>query len=272
MDLLINYEVYVLFYLIILLMYVYFFKPVERPNKRSGTTDDDDNDEDVNLFIDPENMADETALDDYYMPPPVEPQPCTLRRAVSGSDSPPPGTSSQTQTSGTSSQTPAAGPSSQTPTQSPRPSPLHTPTSSPALSLTRAGSGQTIGSGSDVSTSRRTPRQRPKARKQRTDHPTISASSSAHRRSSRGRSSTPNTPFNRGRGRAAQLQDPGPRRSSPRFAPRQPLTAVVEASQPRRSPRQHHPGKTGARTPGLRRTTSNTRSIGAQRELKYPEL
>ena len=238
-------------------MDVYFFKPVERPNKRSG--DDGDVEDDDILHIDPENIADETDLEDYYMPPPVEPQP---------------GTSSQTQSSGTSSQTPAAGPISQTPTPSPRPSPLHTPTptSSPALSLSRAGSGQTIGSGSDVSMSRRTPRQRPKARKQRTDHPTISASSSAHRRSSRGRTSTPITPSNRGRGRAAQLQDPGPRRSSPRFAPRQPLTAVVEASQPRRSPRQHHPGMTGARTPGLRRTTSNTRSIGAQRELKYPEL
>ena len=240
-------------------MYVYFFKPVERPNKRSGD-DDDDEDDDI-LHIDPENIADETELEDYYMPPPVEPQP---------------GTSSQTQSSVTSSQTPAAGPTSETPTPSPRQSPpLHTPTptSSTALSLSRAGSGQSIGSSSDVSSmSRRTPRQRPKARKQRTDNPTLSGSSSAHRRSSRGRSSTPNTPFNRGRGRAAQLQDPGPRRSSPRFAPRQPLTAVVEASRPRRSPRQHHPGMRGARTPGLRRNTSNTTNIGAQRVLKYPDF
>ena len=196
------------------------------------------------------------------MPPPVEQPPCTLRRAVSGSDSP------------------AAGTSFETPTQSPRhlptQSPLQTPTSSPAHSLTQTESGQTRGSGSDVSTSRRTPRQRPKARKQRSDNPTISASGSAHRGRARGRGSTPNTPSNRGRGRAAQLQDPEPRRSSPRFGPRQALTAVLEASEPRRSPRQHDrvasQGMTGALTPGLRRPTSNTRSIGAQRELKYSEL
>ena len=246
MDLLINYEVYVLFYLIILLMYVYFFKPVERPNKRSG--DDGDVEDDDILHIDPENIADETDLEDYYMPPPVEPQPGGTSSQTQSS-----GTSSQTQSSVTRSQTPAADPMSQTPTPSPRQSPVHTPASSTALSLSRAGSGQSIGSSSDVSSmSRRTPRQRPKARAQRTDNPTLSGSSSAHRRSSRGRSSTSNTPLNRGRGRAAQLRDHRPQRSSPRLAARHPLAAVGEASQPRRSPR-HHPCMRGARTPGLTR-------------------
>ena len=258
MDLLINHEVYVLFYLIILLMDVYFFKPVERPNVRSG--DDGDVEDDDILHIDLENIADETDLEDYYMPPPVEPQTQSS------------GTSSQTQSSVTRSQTPAAGPMPRTPTPSPRQSPVHTPASSTALSLSRAGSGQSIGSNSDVgSMSRRTPRQRPRARAQRTDNPTLSGSSSAHRRSSRGRSSTSNTPLNRGRGRAAQLRDPGPQRSSPRLAARHPSAAVGEASQPRRSPR-HHPCMRGARTPGLTRNTSNTRTIGAQRELKFPEM
>ena len=278
MDLLINYEVYVLFYLIILLMDVYFFKPVDRPNVRSG--DDGDFEDDDILHTDHDNMDDETDLDDYYMPPPAEPQTQSS------------GTSSQTPSSITLSQTPAAGPM---PSQSPRQSPVHSPASSIAPSLSRPGSGHSLGSNSDAgSMSRRTPRRRTKARPQRTDNPTISVSSSAKRQSSRGRRScTPNTPFNRGRSRATQVRDPVQQRSSPRLAARHqlaatgessqqrsspslaaihPLAAVVaESSQPRRSPR-HHPCMTGARKPGLPRTSSNTRTITAKREIKFPDI
>ena len=182
------------------------------------------------------------------MPPPAEPQTQSS------------GTSSQTPSSITLSQTPAAGPM---PSHSPRQSTVHSPASSIAPSLSRPGSGHSLGSNSDAgSMSRRTPRRRTKARAQRTDNPTLSGSSSAKRRSSTGK---------RGRGRATQLRDPVPQRSSPRLAARHPLAAVGESSQPRRSPR-HHPSMTGARTPGLPRNTSNTRTITAKREIKFPDI
>ena len=244
-------------------MYVHFFQPEERPNYRSGTTDDDDDDE--NLQPDPENLDDETTLDDYFMPPPLLEPRSRLQRPVRdrgdtrGSDS-------------------DAGASLATPTQSPRHipthSPMRTPTRSPAHSPIQTESGQTRGSGSDASTSRHnTPRHIPKARRQRSDNPTLSASGSAKRGRGRGRGSTPSTPSNRGRGRATLIQDPGPRRS-PRLGSTQAMTAVGEATEPRRSPRDHGRGP-GCRTPGLSRhtSTSNTsRTSAAQRVLKYNEL